>query len=196
MPINGKTSSGTIQTERARAGGNHAPVIASVPLDADDDTWPCGLIMSRDADGKAYPYGAATLKIGTGDGAAETFVATLGAIEPGTLAVTDGVETFADDGFGDLTGSAAGTGKVNYQTGKVSVTFHAAPANAANVNATLTREPGLVLDEETDTSALGSGLAVIHGPVRLDALKVGVDTPAAPSAALIRKLSKLGIHAV
>jgi hypothetical protein len=196
MTINGKTNSGAIQTERARAGGNHAPVIAPVPLDSDDANWPCGLIMSQDTGGKAYPYGEATLKIGTGDAAEKTFEAILGAIEPGSLSVTDGVETFSDDGFGVLTGDAAGTGKINYQTGQVSVVFHAAPANAANVNATFTREPGLILDEETDTSATDSGLAVIHGPVRLDALKVGVTTPAAPSAALVRKLSKLGIHAV
>ncbi len=41
-------------------------------------------------------------------------------------------ETFTDDFNGVLTGSAGGTGTINYMTGAFSVTFNAAPANAAN----------------------------------------------------------------
>jgi hypothetical protein len=41
-------------------------------------------------------------------------------------------ETFTDDYNGVLTGSAGGTGTINYMTGAFSVTFAAAPANTAN----------------------------------------------------------------
>ena len=68
--------------------------------------------------------------VGTGDGTTVTFTATLAypPVEAGTLLVTDGVETFSDDGLGVLTGDAAGTGSIDYQTGVLSVTFAAAPA--------------------------------------------------------------------
>ncbi len=51
------------------------------------------------------------------------------AIAPGSLviATTAPVETFADNGKGILTGTAGGTGLVNYQTGAWSVSFFAAP---------------------------------------------------------------------
>lgn len=41
---------------------------------------------------------------------------------------TDGVETFTDDYAGNLTGSAGGTGTINYTSGAYSVTFHVAAA--------------------------------------------------------------------
>jgi hypothetical protein len=41
---------------------------------------------------------------------------------------TDGTETFVDDYNGVLTGSAGGTGTINYTTGAYSVTFASAPA--------------------------------------------------------------------
>jgi hypothetical protein len=48
------------------------------------------------------------------------------------LSITDGVETFTDDHNGVLTGSAGGSGTINYTTGAWAVTFIAAPANASN----------------------------------------------------------------
>lgn len=77
---------------------------------------------------------------GTGDGATTTFAHTAAGIT-GTrtifgLTVTDGVETFTDNYDGTLTGSANGTGTVNYVTGEISVTFNAAPANLAAITTT------------------------------------------------------------
>jgi len=50
------------------------------------------------------------------------------AVLPESVIVTDGTETFTDNGDGTLTGDATGTGTVNYATGAVSVSFNAAPS--------------------------------------------------------------------
>jgi hypothetical protein len=75
--------------------------------------------------------------IGTGDGVAVTFSFTLANIpvEAGTVSITDGVETFSDNGDGTLTGSAGGSGTIDYETGAGSVTFAAAPASGASITA-------------------------------------------------------------
>ncbi len=75
--------------------------------------------------------------LGSGDGTAKIFNFTLAALpaSAGSLTVTDGVETFTDNGDGDLIGSAGGSGIVNYETGKLKVTFNSAPANAVNITA-------------------------------------------------------------
>ena len=64
----------------------------------------------------------------TGNGILTVFSGTLDnrPIEPGTMVITDGVESFSDDGLGILTGSAGGAGTVDYETGAVAVTFHTA----------------------------------------------------------------------
>lgn len=51
------------------------------------------------------------------------------------VSVTDGVETFADNMDGTLTGNLGGTGTINYTTGAISVTFHTAVL-AVNVTVT------------------------------------------------------------
>jgi len=76
-------------------------------------------------------------QIGTGDGYTTTFTATLSnkPIKPGTVKVTDGVETFTDNGDGTLTGSSGGSGTINYVTGEISVTFASAPASGSTITA-------------------------------------------------------------
>jgi len=49
------------------------------------------------------------------------------------LQITDGTETFTDNYDGTLTGSAGGTGTINYVTGAVSVTFNANVTNLVDV---------------------------------------------------------------
>jgi hypothetical protein len=75
--------------------------------------------------------------LGTGDTSEVTFAGNLSflPVRKNTITVTDGVETFTDDGAGTLTGDAAGTGTIDYVTGAISVTFNAAPAAGANVDA-------------------------------------------------------------
>lgn len=73
--------------------------------------------------------------VGTGNGATLTFTDTLAFKGGGAkrtcfgVLVTDGVETFTDNFSGGLTGSAGGTGTINYTTGALSVTFAVAPLN-------------------------------------------------------------------
>lgn len=74
--------------------------------------------------------------IGTGTGSNPTFTPNLSytPVRAGSLSITDGVSTLADDGNGNLVGD--GTGTVNYDTGAVSITFANNPANASPVSAT------------------------------------------------------------
>jgi len=114
-------------------------------------------------------------------------------VRPGSVEITDGTETFSDDGLGRLTGDAGGSGTVDYETGAVSATFAAAPAEDQDVTADYEREPSAVLDEPVDTTAEASGLVVRLGPVTREMLKVGAVAQAAPSAALLTQLIDRGI---
>ena len=68
-------------------------------------------------------------KVATGTGANPvTGTLQFKAVIPGSISITDGTETFTDDGVGNLVGSAGGTGTVDYITGAVSMTFNVAPA--------------------------------------------------------------------
>jgi hypothetical protein len=73
---------------------------------------------------------------------------------------TDGVETFIDDLSGNLTGSAGGTGTINYTTGEYSITFN---APATTVTATYRWEDSTVegLADFTFSSTRVSGQGVV-----------------------------------
>jgi len=79
--------------------------------------------------------------VGTGNGTQVTFTGTLAFKAGGArrtcfaVSITDGVETFTDDFNGVLTGSAGGTGTINYMSGAFSVTFAVAPLNLAALTA-------------------------------------------------------------
>jgi len=109
--------------------------------------------------------------IGTGDGYATTFTATLAnkPIKPGTVKVTDGTETLTDNGDGTLTGDQGGSGTINYVTGEISVTFANAPASGADItvdyewldvfdanNAELGVGDGTTAEDPTQTDLLGT----------------------------------------
>jgi hypothetical protein len=74
----------------------------------------------------------------SGNGAQLTFTGTLafkGVNAQRTcffVTFTDGTETFTDNYDGTLTGTAGGTGTINYTTGQYSITFAAAPAIGVN----------------------------------------------------------------
>lgn len=76
--------------------------------------------------------------LGAGDGLATAFSGNLSHsnVVAGSVKITDGFETFTDDGAGNLTGSAGGSGTINYTTGAYSVTFNAAVGNGTYVTAT------------------------------------------------------------
>lgn len=76
--------------------------------------------------------------IDTGDGIQTTFTGNLangaGVKTVFAISITDGVETFIDDGNGVLTGDQGGTGTINYGDGAYSITFNTAPL-AVNITA-------------------------------------------------------------
>ena len=78
--------------------------------------------------------------VGTGNGTLKTFTDTL-VQATGTrfifgVSATDGTETFTDNLDGTLTGSAGGTGTINYTTGAISLTFFASVTNAQAITCT------------------------------------------------------------
>ena len=56
-------------------------------------------------------------------------------IYPGTFTPSDGIESFTDNGAGVLTGSAGGSGTINYTTGAWTLIFHANVASHTNIYA-------------------------------------------------------------
>ncbi len=192
-----KARIGTLNYDDQRArGGGHDPVIVSRVLAAGLGELPAGLLLAKGADG-AVPYEEIVAEVaGVGDGAVKAFTLALAKapIHPGSLAVTDGVETFRDDGCGRLVGDTGGSGVVDYGLGAVSVTFAAAPANGVNVTASYARHFFGVLDEPADTAVSDSGLVVIHGSVRADVLKIGAVAQAAPPAATLTRMQDAGVY--
>jgi len=77
----------------------------------------------------------------TGDALTVTFTTTVTGfpIYPGTLTISDNVETFEDTSTTwttsdvALSGSLGGSATINYNTGSVSVTFNSAPASGQNI---------------------------------------------------------------
>ena len=197
MTIQGKVGSVAYGIGRARGEGMW-PAVCAVLLKVDQGELPAGLILSDSVDGMV-PYAVvADEAVGAGDGTEKNFTHTLAKVPamPGSVEITDGVETFSDDGLGRLAGSAGGSGTVVYATGKVAVGFNAAPANAAAITADYQREPAAVLDEPVDTAESGSGLAIRLGPAVREMLKVGAVTPAVPSDALLAALISRHIYPV
>ncbi|SDB03936.1 hypothetical protein SAMN05660653_00182 [Desulfonatronum thiosulfatophilum] len=200
MAIKGKIGDFSYNDERAR-GGNHPAVIMSGLFALALVLLPVGLLLARGLDGKLTSWlKAMTGVLGEGDGTEKTFVFDLkGPIVPGTLVIDDGVEAFTDDGFGTLTGDGAttpGTGKIDYRTGKGTVTFKTAPLAEADIEATWEPVPVGVLDEDLDTDRSTSGLYIRHGSVRKDVLKVPADAGGyeAPAAAMLKTLEDAGIY--
>lgn len=74
-------------------------------------------------------------ELATGNGTATNFTGNLDytPVEAGTVEITDGTETFTDDGAGTLTGDAGGSGTINYTSGAYDVTFAAGVANGTPV---------------------------------------------------------------
>jgi hypothetical protein len=77
----------------------------------------------------------------------------VGLVEPGTVVITDTVETFTDNADGTLTGSVTGTGKINYVTGEWEVDFSAAPTIAPTVAYSVFTEAADVAEELATTGS-------------------------------------------
>jgi len=73
--------------------------------------------------------------LANGDGSANRFTGNLSwiPVRAGSVIITDGTETFTDNGNGNLTGSAGGSGTIDYVTGAYDITFNEAPPSGATV---------------------------------------------------------------
>lgn len=197
MTHNATIASFTVKHESIRAPG-HEPVLIAAKLAAAQGVLRKGLIIALDSDGNGIPYADLSGVIGTGDGATKEFTETLSGapLEPGSVAVTDGVETFLDDGFGNLIGDAGGSGTVIYKTGAVSVTFNANVVDTTDVTATGNGEIKGVLDRDVDTAVSVDGAVIVHGTVKEGLLLKGADSGTAAVAADFKRLNKRGIYPV
>lgn len=82
------------------------------------------------------------IQIAVGDGGVN-YAGTLATfpIRAGSFSATDGVESFTDDGLGVLTGSAGGSGTINYTTGAWTLIFNAAVGAGVIIRAGYTYIP-------------------------------------------------------
>ncbi|MFH2064979.1 MAG: hypothetical protein ABIK15_07270 [Pseudomonadota bacterium] len=195
MTIDGKIGSISHDDERARASA-HMPVILTGLIGVSTGELPVGLVLTRNASAALVEYQEIEGEVlATGDGTLETFTGTLDLpVEPGTLVITDGVEAFADDGLGRLTGDAGGSGTVVYKTGAVSITVNTATLDETDITADYATAIDGILDETVDSAKTDSATYIIHGSVRMDALKVGAVAKAAPSTTLLGRLIRKGIY--
>ena len=196
MTILGQVGSFSRNEERARVAG-HEPVILPGVVKPNDGIYPTGLLLTRNAILQLVPLMVVAAEVvETGNGSTKAFTGSLAntPVEPGTVVIGDGVEAFADDGYGRLTGAAGGSGTINYTTGAYSITFNANVVNAVEVTADYITAVNGVLDEEVDTTKSGIGIYVAHGTVDSTVLKVGKTSPAEPSTTLLMLLQKQGIY--
>jgi hypothetical protein len=172
--------------------------LRSVKLAADQGVLRKGLIIALNAEESGIPYTDLSSVIGTGDGATKDFIGTISGapLEPGSVAVTDGVEAFIDDGFGNLIGDAGGSGTVIYKTGSVSVSFNANVTDTTDVTATGNGEIKGVLDRDVDTAVAVDGVVIVHGTVKEDMLLKGSDSGTSAVTADFNMLVKRHIYPV
>lgn len=165
-------------TEVNVAVGRGPHVYRTYPIKAGHAAFPAGQIVALDHNGEMVAYDAEQSVDLNGDGAAKDFSFELNTpLVPGSVTVTDGTESFTDDGFGTLIGDAGGAGKVNYASGVVSASFNAAPADAAG-NVACAYKPALrgVLNRAADETAV-LGDVLVMGQADRKVLIVGEVEP-------------------
>ncbi|NDY73978.1 hypothetical protein DO021_19605 [Desulfobacter hydrogenophilus] len=193
---NAKISTLTVQVKTVRAPG-HDQMLFAMKLAASQGTLRAGALLSKNSSGLGVPYVDLTQVLGTGDGSTKAYTGTVtGApLEPGSVVVTDGVEAFADDGMGRLTGDAGGSGTINCKTGAISVSFNVNVVNETDITVTSSRKIAGVLDMDVDTTKAIDGTLVVHGTVKEAMLTKGT-TPVACVAADFERLRDRGIYPV
>lgn len=87
--------------------------------------------------------------IGVGDGGTTHFEGYLAEhpLKAGSLAITDGVETFTDQGDGTLDGNLGGDGTIDYQSGAWVVNFNTAPGLGIHIYADYSAYPTSLLNQ-------------------------------------------------
>lgn len=120
------------------ADHRHGPFVSRVQFPDEHPAIQVGEALFYDENGKAVPAGSAGKETtATANGTDTTFTFSLGEILPGSVLITTDDTTakaVSDNGDGTLGGEDEdGTGTVDYATGKVTVTFSAAPAQTKTV---------------------------------------------------------------
>lgn len=93
---------------------------------------------------------------GSSEDAAKTLA--FGPVVPGSVVVTDGVQTLVDNGNGSLVGDGSGT--VNYSTGSVLIKFTTAPASGTSISASYR------YDMEGNSNIPQMDLVLTHSPIQ------------------------------
>ncbi len=196
MPINGKIGSLTVGSDCAQIPGK--AIVRTAQIKADDGLYPAGLLLTR-KDGVMQQLQLVNAEaLATGDGATTEFSATLAAtpVQPGSVVISDGLETFKDDGVGRLVGDQGGSGQFYNDSGKLSFTFNAAPVSNASITVSYLTTVSGVLDVAEDTTQSEACEYVARGLVQGVSLKVGASSQAVPTEEILLHLEAAGIFAV
>lgn len=141
-------------------------------------TYLFGVVTDRSGFNGSYidarPYATITAEaIATGDGATKDYTGTLAFKAAGSrrscfaVTFTDGVESFSDNRNGTLTGSAGGTGTINYATGAYVIHFNANVVNLTAITSTYQHEDSAVTGiadfSESGTRTAGQGFYLPQG---------------------------------
>lgn len=182
--------------EDSIAAAGHPLVLVGKKVKTNQGDLVAGLLLGKSPT-DLVPWDTDTEVIATGNGSTKAYSGVIAhhPIQPGTLVITDGVESFTDDGLGRLTGDDGGSGTIVYATGAYSLSFNANVVNATEVEATNYNELACVNETLVDTTAEASCNGVVHGAVRADRLKKGAGATALAAADYLR-LNALGIYPV
>lgn len=192
--INGKIGEINYNDENAR-GSQHNPVISSLKFDPVGQL-KVGRLITKTNIGAVPLTSVYGETAGIGDGTNKAFSGVLNnyPVEPGTLMISDFVETFFDDGHGRLYSDAGGVGTTRYETGSFEITFSSSVANSTHIAADYITAVDGVLNENLDTDNSDICTCIVHGSVKLRALKIN-DNDEAPDNRTLEALSKNGMFA-
>ena len=175
--MNGVIGEVGINSQEA-ADHRHEPVVNRVQLVADHEDVEVGELLFEGSAGAVSAEDAESAKTAAANGTKTAFDFDFGEVLPGTVIITTDdttAKTVSDNGDGTLGGEAEdGTGTVDYSTGKVSVTFSAAPADTKTVTAKAVKGSGFVgVANDTVGKDEDNGVnVVIHGTIHEGIAKV------------------------
>lgn len=113
---------------------------------------------------------------GIGDGETRSYVSTLShtPVKPGTISISDGVETLQDSGCGKLYGSNGGFGKVDYVTGEIHTKFKATPLNNVQITCAYDHFEGVTDIHQLAAKPLkASTMGSVYSEMKIESLDYG-----------------------